>query len=188
MNPTAALPAKPAGQPSARRFLWPLAVFVILLGFLFMGLKLNPRDVPSPLVNRPVPTFNLATLADPQQRVSPEQLRGQVWLLNVWASWCVACQLEHPVLVEMGKSPQVTLIGLNYKDRRDLALGWLDKHGNPYRTTLSDTDGRVGIDFGVYGVPETYVIDRQGVIRHKHTGPVTPEVVRDTLLPLMKKL
>lgn len=188
MNPTAALPAKPAGQPSARRFLWPLAVFVILLGFLFMGLKLNPRDVPSPLVNRPVPTFNLATLADPQQRVSPEQLRGQVWLLNVWASWCVACQLEHPVLVEMGKNPQVTLIGLNYKDRRDLALGWLDKHGNPYRTTLSDTDGRVGIDFGVYGVPETYVIDRQGVIRHKHTGPVTPEVVRDTLLPLMKKL
>lgn len=185
MNPSATLPSRPA---SSRRYLWPLAVFVVMLGFLFTGLTLNPRDVPSPLVNQPVPAFNLPTLAAPEQRLSPEQLRGQVWLLNVWASWCVACQLEHPVLVELGKTRQVTLIGLNYKDRRDLALGWLGKHGNPYQATLSDTDGRVGMDFGVYGVPETYVIDREGVIRHKHTGPVTPEVVRDTLLPLMGRL
>jgi cytochrome c biogenesis protein CcmG/thiol:disulfide interchange protein DsbE len=171
-----------------KRYLWPLGVFVVLMGFLFTGLSLNPREVPSPLVNQPVPAFNLPTLAEPDRRMAPEHMLGQVWLLNVWASWCVACQLEHPVLVDMARSGAVNLIGLNYKDRRDLALGWLGKHGNPYQSTVSDTDGRVGLDFGVYGVPETYVIDRQGVIRHKHTGPVTAEVVRDTLLPLIKKL
>lgn len=171
-----------------KRYLLPLGVFVVLMGFLFTGLTLNPREVPSPLVNKPVPAFNLPTLAAPERRMAPEQLQGQVWLLNVWASWCVACQLEHPVLVDLARTGAVTVIGLNYKDRRDLALGWLGKHGNPYLATLSDTDGRVGLDFGVYGVPETYVIDRQGVIRHKHTGPVTQEFVRDTLLPLINRL
>jgi cytochrome c biogenesis protein CcmG, thiol:disulfide interchange protein DsbE len=166
----------------------PLIIFVVLLGFLGMGLTLKPREVPSPLVNKPVPAFRLPTLAAPDQFITPEDLRGQVWMLNVWASWCVACQDEHPVLVEFSKSSKVPLIGLNYKDRRDDALRWLGRYGNPYRRTLSDTDGRVGIDFGVYGVPETFVIDRQGVIRHKHIGAVTPEVLRDTLLPLIGKL
>jgi len=171
-----------------KRYLLPLGVFVVVMGFLFAGLRLDPRDVPSPLVNQPVPAFNLPTLAAPDRRIAPEELQGRVWLLNVWASWCVACQLEHPVLVDLAGTGAVTVIGLNYKDRRDLALNWLRKYGDPYLATLSDTDGRVGLDFGVYGVPETYVIDRQGVIRHKHTGPVTPEVVRDTLLPMIARL
>ena len=171
-----------------KRYLWPLAIFVVMLGFLGMGLQLNPRDVPSPLINKPVPAFRLPTLAAPDTLVAPDDLRGQVWLLNVWASWCVACQAEHPLLVDLAKSGQVTLIGLNYKDRRDLALGWLARHGNPYQATLSDTDGRVGLDFGVYGVPETYVIDRDGVIRLKHTGELTREVLQTRLLPLIRQL
>ena len=175
-------------KAGAARYAWPLVLFVALVGVLGAGLQLNPRDVPSPLVGKPVPAFSLPTLAAPDRSVGPEQLRGQVWVLNVWASWCVACQAEHPLLVDLAKSGQVTLIGLNYKDRRDLALGWLARHGNPYQATLSDTNGRVGLDFGVYGVPETYVIDKQGVIRLKFTGPVTPEAVRDKLLPLMNQL
>lgn len=173
---------------SRLRFLWPLAVFVALVAVLGAGLQLNPREVPSPLVGKPAPAFKLATLAAPERTLGPEQLRGQVWVLNVWASWCVACQAEHPLLVDMAKTGQVTLIGLNYKDRRDLALGWLARHGNPYQTTLSDTDGRVGLDFGVYGVPETYVIDRDGVIRLKHTGELTREVLQTRLLPLIRQL
>ena len=170
------------------RFTVPLIGFVLLLVFLGIGLTLKPSEVPSPLVNQPVPAFNLPTLAEPDRRMAPEHMQGQVWLLNVWASWCVACQLEHPVLVDMARSGAVNLIGLNYKDRRDLALGWLGKHGNPYQSTVSDTDGRVGLDFGVYGVPETYVIDRDGVIRHKHTGELTREVLQTQLLPLIRQL
>ena len=171
-----------------KRHLWPLAIFLVLVGLLGLGLGLKPREVPSPLVNRPMPHFSLPTLEHPERSLGPQDLRGQVYLINVWASWCTACQAEHPLLVDLAKSGQVTLIGLNYKDRRDLALGWLARHGNPYQATLSDTNGRVGLDFGVYGVPETYVIDKQGVIRLKFTGPVTPEAVRDKLLPLMNEL
>ncbi len=174
--------------PRGLRFLWPLVAFIALVGVLGAGLQLNPREVPSPLIGQRVPSCALPTLAAPERTLGPEQLRGQVWVLNVWASWCVACQAEHPLLVEMAKTGQVTLIGLNYKDRRDLALGWLARHGNPYQATLSDTQGRVGLDFGVYGVPETYVIDRDGVIRHKHTGELTREVMQTQLLPLLRQL
>ena len=177
---------KPA--PRGLRFLWPLVAFIALVGVLGAGLQLNPREVPSPLIGQRVPAFALPTLAAPERTLGPEQLRGQVWVLNVWASWCVACQAEHPLLVEMAKTGQVTLIGLNYKDKRDLALGWLARHGNPYAATLSDTQGRVGLDFGVYGVPETYVIDRDGVIRHKHTGELTRDVMQKQLLPLLRQL
>lgn len=166
----------------------PLAGFAVLLVFLTVGLGLKPREVPSPLLDRPLPAFTLPTLAAPAQSLSPQDLRGQVWLLNVWASWCVACQQEHPVLVEFAKRETVPLLGLNYKDKREDALRWLGKYGDPYRASLSDMDGRVGIDLGVYGVPETYVIDKQGVIRHKHIGAVTPEALRDTILPLLRKL
>lgn len=166
----------------------PLAGFAVLLVFLTVGLGLKPREVPSPLLDRPLPAFTLPTLAAPGQSLSPQDLRGQVWLLNVWASWCVACQQEHPVLVEFAKRETVPLLGLNYKDKREDALRWLGKYGDPYRASMSDSDGRVGIDLGVYGVPETYVIDKQGVIRHKHIGAVTPEALRDTILPLLKKL
>ena len=171
-----------------KRYLWPLAIFVVMLGFLGMGLQLNPRDVPSPLINKPVPSFRLPTLAAPDTLVAPQDLRGQVWLLNVWASWCVACRIEHPLLVEFSKMGVVPIYGLNYKDKRDDAIGWLDKFGNPYTRSLSDSESLVGIDFGVYGVPETFVIDKEGVIRFKQIGPVTPEVLRDDIIPLVRKL
>ena len=179
----------PAAEPKSKlRFLIPLAIFIVLAGFLFRGLFLNPREVPSPFINKPAPQFSLAQLAQPDQSFAPQQMQGQVWLLNVWASWCVACRQEHPLLVDLAGTGTVPIYGLNYKDKRDDALAWLGRHGNPYVASLSDTEGLVGIDYGVYGVPETFVIDKTGTIRLKHIGPVTPEVLRDTILPLVKKL
>jgi cytochrome c biogenesis protein CcmG/thiol:disulfide interchange protein DsbE len=171
-----------------KRYLLPLLVFVVMAAFLAIGLKLDPREVPSPLIGKPAPDFDLPQLAAQDQRLAAKDLRGQVWLLNVWASWCVACRQEHPLLVELSKSGQVKLYGLNYKDKREDALRWLANFGDPYLKSISDTDGLVGIDYGVYGVPETFVIDKQGVIRHKQIGPVTAESLRDTLLPLVAKL
>jgi cytochrome c biogenesis protein CcmG, thiol:disulfide interchange protein DsbE len=170
------------------KYLIPLAVFVILAIFLGRGLSLDPREVPSPLIDKPAPTFSLTRLDQPGQMIGTEQLRGQVWILNVWASWCVACRDEHPVLVEFSKSGVAPIYGLNYKDKREPALNWLQQFGNPYTASVFDENGRVGIDFGVYGVPETFVIDKQGVIRYKKTGPVTPETIQSTILPLVKKL
>lgn len=170
------------------KFLIPLAIFVVLAIFLGRGLSLDPREVPSPLIDKPAPTFSLARLDQPAQMLGTEQLRGQVWVLNVWASWCVACRDEHPVLVEFSKSGVVPIYGLNYKDKREPALNWLQQFGNPYTASIFDENGRVGIDFGVYGVPETFVIDKQGVIRYKKTGPVTPETIQSIILPLVKKL
>lgn len=171
----------------SKRFL-PLIIFVVMLGFLAVGLGLNPREVPSPLINKPAPSFTLPTLGSPDKTFSPQDLRGKVWLLNVWASWCVACRIEHPVLVELAKTGVVPIYGLNYKDKRDDAIRWLGNFGDPYQQSLSDTEGLVGIDFGVYGVPETFVIDKVGVIRLKHIGPVTPEALQNTILPLIRKL
>ena len=171
-----------------KKYLIPLGIFAILIGFLAMGLGLKPHEIPSPLINKPAPAFSLPLLDDPQQKLSAQDLRGKVWILNVWASWCVACRIEHPLLVEFSKTAAVPLYGLNYKDKRDDALRWLANFGNPYTRSLSDTEGLVGIDFGVYGVPETFVIDKEGVIRFKQIGPVTPEVLRDDILPLLKKL
>jgi len=170
------------------RFLVPLAVFVVLVIFLAVGLTLKPREVPSPLIDKPAPAFVLSRLDNPQQSVTTQDLRGQVWLLNVWASWCVACLEEHPVLVEFSKSGALPIYGLNYKDSPDAAKGWLGKHGNPYTVSIVDADGRVGIDYGVYGVPETFLIDKEGVIRFKQIGPVTREVLRDKILPLARRL
>jgi len=171
-----------------KRYLAPLVLFLVLVGFLYAGLSLNPREVPSPLINKPAPAFSLPTLDAPEQILSAQDLRGKVWILNVWASWCVACRIEHPLLVEFSKTTAVPLYGLNYKDKREDAIRWLGNFGNPYTRSISDLDGRVGIDFGVYGVPETFVIDQQGVIRFKQIGPVTPEVLRDDILPLLRKL
>lgn len=170
------------------RYLIPLALFVILVIFLAIGLGHDPREVPSPLINKPAPAFQLARLEDPTKTFSASEMRGKVWLLNVWASWCVACRDEHPVLLELSRSKAVPLYGLNYKDRREDGLAWLREFGNPYLLNASDIDGRVGIDYGVYGVPETYLIDREGVIRFKQIGPVTPEVVENKILPLVKEL
>lgn len=171
-----------------KRYLLPLLVFAGLVVLLAVGLNRDPRQVPSPLIDKPAPVFRLPRLDAPQQSLSPTDLRGQVWLLNVWASWCVACRQEHPLLVDLAKTGVVPVYGLNYKDKRDAALGWLAQFGNPYTQSLSDSDGLVGIDYGVYGVPETFVIDQTGVIRHKQIGPVTPEALRDAILPLVRKL
>ena len=171
-----------------KRYLLPLAVFLVLAGFLAVGLNRDPHEIPSPLVDKPAPAFNLPRLDDPLQMISTQDLRGQVWLLNVWASWCEACRQEHPLLVDLARAGTVKVYGLNYKDKREDALGLLRKSGDPYVKSVSDTEGLVGIDYGVYGVPETFVIDKQGVIRFKQIGPITPEALRDTLLPLIKKL
>ncbi|NMG14873.1 DsbE family thiol:disulfide interchange protein [Aromatoleum bremense] len=170
------------------KFLVPLALFLVLAGFLGYGLQLNPREVPSPLVDKPAPQFRLATLAAPDAALGVADMRGEVWLLNVWASWCVSCREEHPVLMELARDKVVPLVGLNYKDTRPEAIAWLEAHGDPYTASVVDADGRVGIDYGVYGVPETFLIDRQGVIRYKHIGPVTREAVRDVLLPKIAEL
>jgi len=171
-----------------KRYLLPLVIFIVLVGFLAVGLNRDPRVVPSPLIGKPAPAFDLPRIDDPALRMKTQDLRGQVWMLNVWASWCVACRQEHPLLVDLAKTSKVKLYGLNYKDKRDDGLSWLQKHGNPYIASLSDTDGLVGIDYGVYGVPETFIIDKQGVIRHKQIGPITAESLSTTLLPLMAQL
>jgi cytochrome c biogenesis protein CcmG, thiol:disulfide interchange protein DsbE len=171
-----------------KRYLLPLLVFLVLVGFFAIGLNLNPREVPSPLIGKPAPAFNLPVLDAPERKLSLQELKGKVWVLNVWASWCVPCQVEHPLVTDLAKTGGVPVYGLNYKDKAADASAWLAKLGNPYIATLSDTDGLVGIDYGVYGVPETFVIDQQGVIRLKHIGPLTADAVRDKLKPMLDKL
>ncbi|MDQ1729031.1 MAG: cytochrome c biosis protein CcmG, thiol:disulfide interchange protein DsbE [Pyrinomonadaceae bacterium] len=170
------------------RFVIPLVLFVVLVVFLAVGLRHDPHEVPSPLINKPAPTFQLAQLKDPTQRFSAADMRGKVWILNVWASWCITCRDEHPLLLEYARSRAIPIYGLNYKDNREDALSWLAELGDPYVLSVSDLDGRVGIDYGVYGAPETYLIDRDGVIRFKQIGPVTPDVWSGTILPLAAKL
>jgi cytochrome c biogenesis protein CcmG, thiol:disulfide interchange protein DsbE len=181
-------PAAAIEPKSALRFVLPLAIFIVLSAFLFVGLRLNPREVPSPFIGKPAPSFQLTQLARPEQTFSPKQMQGEVWLLNVWASWCVACRIEHPLLVDLAKKNVIPIVGLNYKDKRDAALGWLGQFGDPYKLSVADTDGRVGIDYGVYGVPETFVIDKAGVIRFKQIGPITEDAWRDKILPLVQQL
>ena len=170
------------------KFLIPLLLFVVLVGFLAVGLNRDPHELPSPLIGKQAPAFELPQLADPQKTFSPENMKGKVWILNVWASWCVACREEHPVLVELGKMQLAPLIGLDYKDKRDDAVAMLARQGNPYLLSAFDANGRVGIDYGVYGVPETYVIDKAGVIRFKHIGPITMELLNKKIIPLVSEL
>jgi len=170
------------------RFILPFVVFVILVFFLFAGLKLNPREVPSPLVGKEAPVFTLPQLHEPTKQFSPADMKGKVWLLNVWASWCTACEGEHPVFLELSRQNIVPIYGMDYKDKREDGEAWLRKHGNPYTLVVSDAEGRVGIDYGVYGVPETYVIDKQGIIQHKQIGAVSPKIMSETILPLVKEL
>ena len=170
------------------RYLIPLVLFLGLVVFLAIGLGRNPHEVPSPLINRPAPTLSLPLLADPTKTFSAEQMRGKVWLLNVWASWCVACREEHTMLLETARSGVVPVYGLNYKDQRADALGWLRDLGDPYVLSVSDLDGRVGIDYGVYGAPETFLIDRNGVIRFKKIGPITPDDWQKQIRPLIQEL
>ena len=172
----------------ALRFAVPFAVFVALVAFFAVGLTRDPHQIPSPFIGKPAPAFTLTQLHDEKAPFTPEDMKGKVWLLNVWASWCVSCRVEHPLLVEMSKRNVVPIVGLNYKDKRDDGVQWLAKFGNPYVLSAFDSEGRVGIDYGVYGVPETFVIDKQGVIRYKQIGPITPEALEKVLLPLIRKL
>ena len=157
------------------RLFIPLGLFVVMGAFLYAGLWRNPREVPSPLIDKPAPAFSLAQLQAPARTFGPADMQGQVWLLNVWASWCVACRTEHPLLVELGKTKIVPIVGLNYKDKPEEATAWLAKLGDPYTFSVMDRDGRVGIDWGVYGVPETFVVGRDGTIVYKLVGPITPQ-------------
>jgi cytochrome c biogenesis protein CcmG, thiol:disulfide interchange protein DsbE len=170
------------------KFLIPLALFLVLAGFLAVGLKLDPREVPSPLIGKPAPEFALPRLDDPAVKIKREDLLGKVWVLNVWASWCAPCREEHPLVVAFAKRSGVPVYGLNYKDQKAAADGWLRQLGNPYAATLVDADGRAGIDFGVYGVPETFVIDKQGIVRFKQIGPLTEDAITKKLEPLLKQL
>ncbi|MCX7163326.1 MAG: DsbE family thiol:disulfide interchange protein [Betaproteobacteria bacterium] len=191
-----------------KRFLIPLAGFFVLVIFLAIGLTRDPRDLPSPLKDKPAPSFTLPQLADPDKTFSPADMKGKVWLLNVWSSWCVSCRAEHPVLVDFARQSKLPIVGLSYKEVRgdseidagklspdaELKLTrqrsnvWLARRGDPYSLVALDLDGRVGIDYGVYGVPETYVIDKAGMIRMKHTGPITPESLKTQILPLVAEL
>jgi len=170
------------------RFLIPLGIFIVLVVFLAIGLNRDPREVPSPLIGKSAPAFELPQLHNPALKFSPAEMQGKVWLLNVWASWCVSCRQEHPLLVELSEGKVVPIYGLDYKDQRADALKWLRDFGDPYTMSIADSDGRVGIDYGVYGVPETYVIDKAGVIRYKQIGPITREVLDSKILPMVKEL
>jgi cytochrome c biogenesis protein CcmG/thiol:disulfide interchange protein DsbE len=170
------------------RFVVPLGLFLVLVGFLAVGLKLDPREVPSPLIGKPAPGFALTQLDNAHKTVRREDMLGKVWMLNVWASWCAACREEHPHLLAFARSKQMPIFGLNYKDTRRDGVGWLARFGDPYEASLFDPEGRVGIDFGVYGVPETFIIDKQGVVRFKQIGPVTPTVIETRIVPLLKEL
>jgi len=170
------------------RWSLPLAIFAVVLAFLFVGLFRDPREVPSPLIGKPAPEFSLARLHRPETRLTNQDMRGQVWLLNVWASWCVSCRVEHPLLLDLAKANVVPVIGLAYKDKPTDGLTWLTSNGDPYKMSIVDLDGRVGIDFGVYGVPETFVIDKSGVIRYKQIGPLTEDALKQTILPLVREL
>ena len=170
------------------RFVLPLAIFVLMVGLLGYGLSLDPKKVPSPLIDKSAPAFSLAMLEDPARKLSTADLEGQIWVLNVWASWCVSCRAEHEVVTSLAERNLVTVVGLNYKDKQDDAKRWLEQFGNPYAVSLIDADGRVGIDWGVYGVPETFVIGPDGRIRYKHIGPMTHESLEAEVLPAIREL
>lgn len=176
---------------STRRLL-PLVAFAAIAALLAAGLTLNPREVPSPFIGKPAPAFKLPLLhtarAAAESTLSTTELHGKVWVLNVWASWCAPCRDEHPLFVQAARERSLHLVGLNYKDDPRNAQEWLLRLGNPYAATLSDRDGRVGIDYGVYGVPETFVIDKGGIVRFKHVGPMTAEVWQRQVLPLLLQL
>ncbi len=175
-------------MPKFVRYLVPLAIFLAMAGLLFRGLGIDPHLVPSPLIGKAAPAFSLAKLEDPTAILSEADFKGQVSLFNVWATWCVACRSEHPVLMQLARRGGVPIYGLNYKDQRPAAQRWLKQFGDPYVANAFDADGRVGIDWGVYGTPETFVIDKQGVIRHKHVGPITEDVLQTEILPLVEQL
>ena len=166
----------------------PIGIFALLVALLYFGLSNDPRNIPSPLVGKAVPHFELPQLYNPSKTIKPTDMQGKVWVLNVWASWCVSCRAEHAVVTEFVKANKLAVLGLNYKDEPIDAKAWLAKFGNPYSVIAVDADGRVGIDWGVYGVPESFIIDKKGIIRYKFTGPIDQKAVQDILKPMVDKL
>ncbi|MBX2825285.1 MAG: DsbE family thiol:disulfide interchange protein [Gammaproteobacteria bacterium] len=166
----------------------PFAVFFVLAGVLARGLYLDPTELPSPLIDKPAPEFRLEQLNGSGAQFNTADMRGQVWMLNVWASWCVSCRDEHPLFVQLADEQLLPIVGLNYKDKPAEATAWIRQFGNPYAVIAADVEGRAGIDWGVIAVPETFLIDKQGMIRYKHTGPVNQKVMNDTIVPLIRQL
>ncbi len=170
------------------RFLIPIGVFGVLVAFFFVGLRLDPSEVPSPLVGKPAPAFDLPEIKDLSQRVTNADLSGRPTLLNVWATWCGGCRQEHEMLLQLAEQGGVPIYGLNYRDERSGALRWLDQLGDPYVAVAYDPDGSGSIDWGVYGAPETFLIDPDGVVVYKHLGPMTPSVWREEFMPRMQQM
>ncbi|MBL6750474.1 MAG: DsbE family thiol:disulfide interchange protein [Nevskia sp.] len=167
------------------RYAIPIAVLAGLLVLFMVGLQRDPRLVPSPLVSKPAPAFDLPTLDGTPPRMRTADLRGAPVLVNFFASWCAGCQDEHPYLMELARSGRVRLVGVDYKDAADDVHAWLGRHGNPYASVLADADGRTGIDWGVYGVPETFVLDAAGTIVYKQIGPMTQQAFEHNIMPLI---
>ena len=170
------------------KFIAPLVLFIAVSGFLWKGLSLNPREVPSPLIGKATPEWSLPVLDESNVNFSTEEMKGRVWLLNVFASWCGPCLEEHPIIVDFARSSSVPVLGFNYKDKPQASMQWLARHGDPYERVVADFDGRVGLDYGVYGVPESFLIDAQGIIRYKKIGPLTKADFSEDILPLINKL
>ncbi|WP_296748999.1 DsbE family thiol:disulfide interchange protein [Thiobacillus sp.] len=166
----------------------PLVLFLVLVGFFAKGLFLNPREVPSPFIGRTAPAFTLPLVGNAGASFSPADMKGKVWMLNIWAPWCVSCRQEHGFLMQLAQSGRIPIVGLNWKDADREAQALLARTGSPYVAVPDDPDGRVGIDYGVTGTPETYIIDRQGVVRLKHVGPIGPDVWQTKFEPKLKEL
>ncbi|MGB0864988.1 MAG: DsbE family thiol:disulfide interchange protein [Granulosicoccaceae bacterium] len=170
------------------RFMLPAIAFAVLVGFLYMGLSLNPREVPSPFIGKQAPAFSLPVLGDNEKTLSPEDMKGQVWMLNVWATWCPGCRQEHDALLRLQQRNIAPIVGFDYKDEPEKAEVWLRELGNPYQIVVEDKDGRAAIDWGVYGAPETFIIDAKGIVRYKHIGPLSDADVAQDLVPVLQKL
>lgn len=166
----------------------PLIVFVVLAGFLYVGLHRDPHEVPSPFIGKPAPAFNLPVIGQPGKTFSPADNKGKVWLLNVWAPWCVSCRQEHAELMRLAQSGAVPIYGLNWKDKDREAEALLNNIGNPYVMVADDQSGQTGIDWGVTGTPETYVIDKKGIIRMKQIGIIDDAVWQTKFVPLLQEL
>ncbi len=170
------------------RFALPVAVFAVLVAFLYAGLSLNPREVPSPFIGKSAPVFSLPVLAEAPREFSPADMKGQVWLLNVWATWCPGCRQEHDTLLRLAQRNLAPMVGFDYKDEPAKAQQWLQQLGDPYHVVVEDIDGSVAIDWGVYGAPETFIIDAKGIVRYKHIGPLDDASVASDIVPVIEKL
>jgi len=177
----------------SKKFFIPIIAFIALVGLMLFGLKNDPQAIPSPFIGQEAPQFSLSKLYKPNEKITTDEMKGEVWVLNLWASWCVSCRAEHKVLTRLIEATKVPTIGLNYKDYKteeygDEALAWLARYGNPYQSVAVDTDGAAGLDWGVVGVPETFIVDKKGIVRYKFTGPVEDKDVDGILLPLIDQL